>query len=507
MSEQTYVLGSDIGSGSCKTLLADASGKVIARSTGIYHLQYPHPGWAEYNPHDWYAAFCKSVQDVLAQSNIAPEKIACICIIGITHNPVLLDAKGAVLRPSIHFNDQRSLPQCDTLRERWGDRILERSTNAMGALWTYPQLLWIKENEPTVWEKMHSVLFPKDYVRQRLTGETQALTDHIDASGTLLFDPISKEWIQEFLDDLEIDRSTLPKTVSPFDIVGEVSIQGANDTGLHIGTSVIAGTTDTAAEILSAGALKVGQGTIKLASVGRIAFISEQPVRHAHILNYPYFENLWYPGSATQYGASAYRWLHESLWADVEDNAYAKMDALAAETPLGADGLIFLPHLMGQFAPYWNPKLSGAFLGVGLQHQMGHFTRAVLEGVAFALLDAFSETKEIGFDVDELFLIGNGARSPLWRQIVTDVMNRKISVPKERDAAYGAVLLAGMKAGLFPDKIQELNQYISIEQECLPNDTNAKVYNELFSIYQDANRVLPSISERLYDFRRAGFDK
>ena len=496
---QTYLLGSDIGSGSCKTLLATSDGKVIGRAAAQYDLSHPRPGWSEYNPQDWYEAFCSSVHAVLSETQINPKAILSVCIIGITHDPVLLDGRGEVLRPSIHFNDQRSLDQCEALKARWGDAILERATNVMGPLWTLPQLHWVKENEPDIWASVKTILFPKDYVRQRLTGNPTLVTDYIEATGTLFFDPVQREWIGDFIQDLG-NSDLFPDIGSPFDIAGEVSVSGAEDTGLASGTPVLVGTTDTAAENLAVGAISPQYGTVKLASVGRIAFIAETPARHQHILNYPYFNDLWYPGTAMKYAASAYRWLHESLWDGQANNDYPLMDQAAESTPIGADGLIFLPHLLGQFAPYWNPNLTGGFLGVGIQHHLAHFTRAVLEGVAMGIRDAMDTMTTLGFDAENLRLIGNGARSPLWGQIMANVLRRRLTIPKERDAAYGAVLMAGMSAGVLPTEIENLAQYVVIERECVP-DKSVEIYEELYQIYKNANESLLPISTALYQFR------
>lgn len=495
-----YLLGSDIGSGSCKTLLATTDGKVIARGTSQYDLKHPKAGWSEYDPQDWYTAFCTSVKAILAESGIDPKQIRAVCIIGITHDAVLLDSDRQVLRPSIHFNDQRSVEQCERLKAQWGKAILEQATNVMGPLWTWPQLVWVKENEPHIWGKTKTILFPKDYVRQRLTGNSTAYTDTIEATGTLFFNPIKREWIREFIGDFG-KLEQMPQIRSPFEVVGEVCSTGAEESGLAKGTPVLVGTTDTAAENLAVGAVSSRHGTVKLASVGRIAFISESPARHQHILNYPYFEGLWYPGTAMKYAASAFRWLREALWEGQSENDYEVMDQAAEQTPAGADGLIFLPHLLGQFAPYWNPNLTGGFLGVGIQHHLGHFTRAVLEGVAMGIREALEAMQTLGFDAENLMLIGNGARSPLWGQIMANVLNRKLVVPKERDAAYGAVLMAGRSVGVMPQEISALAQYMVIERELVP-DENAKIYEELYPIYQAANAMMPKISADLTRFRQ-----
>jgi xylulokinase len=415
----------------------------------------------------------------------------------------LLDKDRNVLRPAIHFNDLRSDVEIERIRQKWGDVVLQRTCNAVSLYWTYPQLDWVRHHEPDVWSKLHSLIFPKDYVRLRLTGETTGKTDHIDAVGSLLYDPNARQWVDEFLNDIDFPAEALPEIRDSFAMESKVSAQGALDTGLHRGTPVLIGTTDTAAEMLAAGAFFPGQGTIKLASVGRIAFIAPNAVPHQHVLSYPYLLNdLWYPGTAMKYAASAYRWLRESLWYDIPDNAYQAMDAAAESTPEGAYGLIFLPHLMGQSAPLWDGKLSGAFLGVTLDHQLGHFTRAVLEGVAFGIKDAFTAVNELGLDASEIFLIGDGARSPLWRQIIANVMNRPITLPAEPDAAYGAALMAGIAVGNFAGTPEGLRSLVAAEAQCEPQSASVEIYDDLFHIYRLANQATQSISYNLYDFRK-----
>lgn len=501
-SAGSLLLGSDIGSGSCKTLLATADGAVLARSAAPYELLYPQPGWAEYRPEDWYQAFCTTVRDVLAQTGADPARIEMACIVGITHDPVLLDDSGRVLRPAIHFNDQRTVAQCDDLRERFGDDALRRATNAVGTYWTWPQLQWVRDHEPEVWDRVASLIFPKDYVRWRLVGGDPGITDEIDAGGTLLFDPVQRTWIDPFVADLGLDRAALPRVVDPLEMVGRVSVQGAADTGLAAGTRVVAGTTDTAAEMLGMGAVAPGQAMLKLASVGRIAFVTDAPVSHEHVLDYRHLlDGLWYPGTATKYAAQAFRWLGDALWPDDAVNDYERMDASAAATPAGADGLLFLPHLLGQSAPLWNPRLTASFLGVGFQHHRGHFTRAVLEGVAFGLRDALEALRGLGLDADAFTLVGNGARSPLWRQITADVVGRTMVVPVERDAAFGAVLMAGMAADSIGRTPDEIRTRVRIETEIVPDPANRARYDDLFAIYRDANVALAPVSGALYDYR------
>lgn len=498
-----YILGSDIGSGSCKTLISTVDGNVVARSAASYSPHYPQPGWVEYRPDDWYDAFCQSARDALAASSVDPAQILSVAIVGITHDAVLLGSRGQVLRPAIHFNDQRCLEELQSLVDIWGDEILSRTCNSASTLWTWPQLEWIRKHRPQTWSEVRHILFPKDYVRTRLTGEAPTFTDTIDAAGTLLFDPRAQEWIAPFTEALGVPGNWLPNARHPLEGAGTVSRSGSADSGLAIGTPVVVGTTDTAAELLAAGAVVPGRLVLKLASVGRIAFTATSPLLHRHVLNYPHIlDGVWYPGTATKYAAHAFQWLREALWKGVDENGYERMDLAAAEIEPGSDGLIFLPHLMGESAPLWNPILTASFVGVGLHHHLGHFTRSVLEGVAFAMRDAWEAVRDLGLDGDRVALVGNGASSPLWSQIIADVFGRPIFVPTERDAAFGAVLLGAIALGALDAQPAALESVVHREALRRPSPSNTDLYDELFAIYRKADKSTGAVAGLLYDFRR-----
>ncbi len=499
-----FVLGCDIGTGSCKSVLLDASGRVVARSEKEYASAYPQPGWVEQDPGDWYAAFCVTVQQLLSDSRIGPGQIACLAIAGVTHNPVLLDAAGQLLRPAIHFWDRRSVDQVAQIKARWGEAVRRLALNEVDPLWTWPQLLWLKQHEPALWPRIAALLFPKDYVRGRLTGRLAGppLSDTIDPTGTLFYNPRTARWIEPFVQDLGLPDGALPTVQPPLALAGSVDQRGAEDTGLLSGTPVITGTSDTAAEVAGAGALYSGQAIVKLASVGRIMLVLDRPLDHPRSLNYPHvIDGLWYPGTVTKHGASAYRWARDTFWRASNSMAtFRDMDQAAAGVSPGCQGLLFFPHLSGEYAPQWDPQLRAAFLGLTVQHQRSHLTRAVLEGVAFQIRAALEQIVAAGGYYYEIRLIGGGAASPLWGQIMADVLGCALVVPVERSAAYGAGLLAGQATGLFPQQPQELADLIPVAHRLKPDDEGYATYQKLYNSYREIGRELNRSAHRLEAF-------
>ncbi|HIQ05743.1 MAG TPA: hypothetical protein EYH31_08635, partial [Anaerolineae bacterium] len=491
---KSFVVASDLGSSACKTIILNAQGKVVAAAQQEYPTFYPQPGWVEQNPEDWYTAFCNTVRVVLQQADIAPEQIAGVGIVGVTHNVVLMDEQDRPICRTILIFDNRSLPQAQDILAHWGQTVREKTLNDVTPVWSWPQLLWIRENRPEVWRATRRLLFQKDYVRHRLA--PAAVTDVIDAGGTLLFDPIQEEWIAPFCQDLALDPAWLPRVVHPLDLVAEVSPEGAADTGLAVGTPVIAGTTDTVAEVLGSGAIRPGSAVVKLASVGRIAVVTTEPLRRPHIFNYRHvLDGLWYPGTASKYAASAYQWLRNIIWPDVHDEmAYRLMDEAAAQAPPGCDGLLFHPHLMGEWAPHWDEQLRGDFIGLTIRHTRAHLTRAVLEGVAFGLKDALGEMERLGLKAEDIRLIGQGSRSPLWCHIVADVLNRPLRIPEEPDAVYGAALITAMGLNLIGKTHQALEAVISMRRIISPDPRKTALYATLFSVYRDVDVALRVIS-------------
>lgn len=493
---QKYLMGIDFGSGSLKIALISTTGEIIGFETQEFPTYTPQLSWAEQSPEDWWDAFKHAYNRMKFKLDFNPKDILAIAPDAATHTAVLMDKKFNVLRKAILWTDQRSYKQANMLQERFGKEILSISLNTPSPAWTLPQLLWIKENQPDIWERVEKILFVKDYIRYKLCGGY--ITDWIDAAGSMFFDVHKKKWSEHLCRILEFPIDKLPEVVSPTHVVGEVSKKASQEIGLPENIPIIAGTTDTALEVFGAGAIKVGQATVKLATAGRICIVTEKPYPNKFLFNYKHvIPGKWYPGTATKSCASSFRWFRDVLAKcedrierDKEISVYNILDKNAAEISVGSEGLFFHPYLLGELTPYNDPQLKGSFTGVNMKHTNAHFTRAVLEGVAYSLKDSMKVLNNAGLRINEAFIIGGGAKSPLWRQIIADVLGIKILKPLIDDSSFGSALLAGVGIGVYSSFKEAIEKCAKIETTVIPNKTHYKKYNKYFSLYKEIHDQL-----------------
>lgn len=483
-----YLLGIDFGGGASKATLLCENGKICAVSTTEYPTYYPQPGYVEQDPRDWVRSTCENIRSVMEQSGIAPADIACIALDAATHTAVVMDEGYNIIRPSIYWTDTRSTQEVNFLKEQYGDLIQKQAMHAPGTIWTLPELLWIKNNEPDNWKRVKKILFAKDYVRHILTGDY--VTDHIEAEGSMLFDVNTMQWSKALCDILEIDTEILPKIVKPTDIVGAVTADAAALTGLATGTPIICGTTDTAMEVFASGAVKKGQMTLKLATAGRICVVTDSAHPDINLVNYSHIEEgLFYPGTATKSCAASYRWFR-----DVFGGEYESLNDDAEKIPIGSDGLIFHPYLNGELTPYANPNLCADFLGIRSSHTKAHFTRAVLEGVTMSMLDCKQTLDRMQIPHEEqAAIIGGGAQSPLWRQMVSDALNITLVQMEHSDSSLGSAMLAGIAAGLFQNAEQAIKKCNRVLSVTRPIPENTEKYKKLFARYKACQKALEPI--------------
>ena len=500
--DKDILLGIDFGTGGCKVTAIDFTGVVAGEASVEYPTHFPRPGWAEQTPGDWYDALCGALKK-LGEKGVSLRRVCALSLDGSTHNAVLLDDRMVPVRDTIMWTDQRSTEECAFLKKDYGELIFFTAYQNPAPTWTLPQMMWLARHEPEVLKKTRHVLFVKDYVRYLLTGV--AATDHIEAQGTLFYDMANRKWSGELSALSGLPEGVLPEFLDPWDVAGQVTSRAAAETGLPEGTPVICGTSDSAAEDYGAGAVEEGDCIIKLATAGNVNVMTAGPHPHARTLTYSHVvPGLWYTVSATNAAALCQRWMRDNFCApekrEAEEtgvNAFTLMDRLAAGSCPGAGGVFFHPYLQGERSPYWDAKLRGSFTGVSITSTRGDFIRALLEGVAYSLRECYGSIREMGLPVKRFFLIGGGARSGLWSEIVSSVFDSTLQIPLPGDASFGTALLAGTGAGVFPDVREAVRRCFHIDREVRPDPETAAFYDKAFHTYHRLHDALAPVYAEL----------
>ena len=481
------LLGIDYGTGGCKVTALGTDGSFVGEASVEYKTYHDHPGWSEQEPQDWWDALCAALSK-LKDKGVDLSSIAAAALDGSTHNAVLMDAAYHPIRRTIMWTDQRAVAECATLRETMGDKIFATAYQMPAPTWTLPQLMWLKTHEPDILARTEHVLFVKDYVRYLLTGN--AATDRIEAQGTLFFNMAKMDWDEELVMMAGLQPANLPSFIAPTDVAGYVTASAAAATGLPEGMPVVCGSSDSAVEDYGAGAVEPGDLILKLATAGNVNSMTAEAHPHPKTLTYSHIvPGMWYSVSATNAAALCQRWMRDT-WGFAD---YGIMDNEAATSPLGANGVFFHPYLQGERCPYWDPALRASFTGVSIASKRGDFCRALLEGVAFSLRDCYGTLQEMGLPVKRIFLIGGGARSKLWSEIVCNVFNRPVAVPVPGDASFGACLLAGTGIGVFSDVKDAVAKCLHIDRTIAPNPVAAEKYDALYAVYRQIHDALAPV--------------
>lgn len=499
-ADDRLFLGIDLGAGSLKATLVDGSGRIIGAASAEVATAAPKTGWSEQNPEDWTRAMIAAVPAAIAAAGGRPERIAAISFSAGAHTAVLVGKNGEVQRPAILWNDQRSGAESHELDERHGEVILATGGNRVSPTWTLPQLLWLNRHEPESIRQVRRVYVAKDWLRAQLTGDWT--TDRTDAVGTLLYDIDTGKWSPFLCELAGISPEILPRVVEPSAQTGVTGGSVAEACGLPTGIAVICGTSDTSVEAFGGGARAAGDATVKLATAATVSVVSAEGRPSRNLIHYPYLmPDLWYTITGTNSCASAHRWLRDRFFVhpgEAPHMAFDRMEAAAAETAAGSEGLIFHPYLAGERAPHWDPLLRADFLGITARHEAGHFVRALYEGIAFSLRDCRDLFTSEGQVIGSARLVGGGTRSRLWCQIVADVLGIEIRVPENNDASYGAALLAAVGGGGFPD-FATVPRGGAGEAVFAPVPHRTHLYDELFGLYRQSHAAMAPIYHALPD--------
>lgn len=495
------LLGIDLGTTGVKAALFDAdNGQVITSAFFEYPLYHPQPGWAEQHPQDWWQATLAAIHACLESAKphgITPAGVRGVGLSGQMHGVVLLDEQSMVLRPCIIWADQRSEPQCRWMTERVGaDKLIDYVSNPALPGFSAPKALWVRDNEPEIFARARTLLLPKDYIRFLLTG-IKAM-EISDAAGTCLLDVRRGEWSREVLDAIGFDPSLLPPVVPAGKICGTITAEVAQLTGLIEGTPVAGGGADNACGAVGNGVVRsglalvsIGTSGVVLAHTGSPQVDRSGPVPRVHTFNHA-VPHAWYLMGVTQGAGLSLRWVRDNIglpemamerWAAVD--AYVTLAKEAEHVAAGSDGLLFLPYLQGERTPHLDAYARGGWIGLTASHTRRHLVRSVLEGVAFSLKDCFAIIQEQGLTLEQVRATGGGAKSPLWRQIIADVLGVELVTTNAGEGpAFGAALLAGVASGVYSSVQQASDATVRVVERTEPQQQNTSVYAHMYEQYR-----------------------
>ena len=495
------MLGVDVGTSGTKALAIDETGRVLASVTEEYPLLSPKPNWCEQAPADWRAAAFLALSKLASAPDVKKGDIKGIGLTGQMHGSVFLDKDNKVLRNAILWCDQRTAEQCATIESKAGgrDKLIDMVSNPAFAGFTAPKIVWLRENEPELYDKVKVVLLPKDYIRYELTGEHA--TDVADASGTLLFDVKNRRWHTELMGLLDIPTTFMPRAFEGPEVTGRLTAAAAQATGLPEGLPVIAGGGDQAAGGIGTGVVRSGVVSGALGTSGVVFAFANEPFTDPKGRVHTFCHSVpgkWHVMGVVLSAGGSLRWYRDELCPSERavakvtgDDPYHYITAAAETAPIGAEGLTFLPYLTGERTPHNDPYAKGAFIGLSLRHTRAHMARAVLEGVAFAMRDGLEIMRDMGIDATQVRGSGGGARSALWRQIQADVYKASLAtINVDEGPAFGAALLASVGAGVYASVEQACDATIRVVSECRPDADALSRYDAWFEVYRNCYRAL-----------------
>ncbi len=489
-----YLLGIDIGTSSTKTILFDTKGNIVASSVEGYPLHQPHIGWAEQDPEDWWHATVNTIQEVLAKSGVNSHQIKGIGLTGQMHGMVLLDKGHNVLRPAIIWCDQRTQRECEEITERVGkEQLIEVTANPALTGFTASKVMWVKNNQPHIFDRIDTILLPKDYIRFKLTGE--CATDVSDASGTQFLDVPNRKWSHKVLEKLDIPKEWMPELYESPVLSGKVSHGAAQITGLKMDTPVVAGGGDQATGAVGNGVVKSGiiSSTIGTSGVifAHMDKVGIDPHGRVHTFCHA-IPGSWHIMGVTQSAGLSLQWMGDNFGGAERELAsfmnldpYELMSLEAEQAEPGCQGLIYLPYLMGERTPHLDPYARGVFFGITAKHNRSHMIRAVMEGVTYSLRDCLEIIRDMDVPIQDVRASGVGGKSKLWRQMQADIFGVSISsINTSAGSALGAALLAGVGVGIYENVNEACAATIEKVDRAEPIEDNSLIYNKYYPVYR-----------------------
>lgn len=480
-------IGVDLGTSAVKLLLMDEKGNIKKIVSKEYPIYFPHPGWSEQNPEDWFEKSMEGMKELVAECD--KKKIGGISFGGQMHGLVVLDEENQVIRPAILWNDGRTEKETNYLNEGIGkEKLSEYTANIAFAGFTAPKILWMKENEPENFARICKIMLPKDYLAYRLSGEF--CTDVSDASGMLLMDVEHKCWSKEMLKICGISESQLPTLYESYEVVGTLSREIAGKLGMPESVKVIAGAGDNAAAAVGTGTVGDGMCNISLGTSGTI-FISSRKFgvdEHNALHSFAHADGNYHLMGCMLSAASCNKWWSEEI---LKTKDYKEEQEGIVK--LGENQVFYLPYLMGERSPHNDPKARAMFIGMSMDTTREEMTQAVLEGVAFGLRDSLEVAKSLGIQIERTKICGGGAKSPLWKKIIANVLNLKVDViESEEGPALGGAILAAVGCGEYPDVETAAKQLVHVIDTIEPEEEIVSKYEER---YQKFRKIYPAVKE------------
>ncbi|MFH0871150.1 MAG: FGGY family carbohydrate kinase [bacterium] len=485
-------MGIDIGTSACRAVIFDLGFAVRGKEAVSLSLQVPHPQWAEQDADQVLTGVLRAIRACLRKTEISPREILGIGLSGVLYSLLAVDARGQPLHPPIQWSDNRAEAQSSRLEEAFREGDLYRKTGCRNnAMYLLAKILWFKEELPSLYARVHKLISIKDYVAHYLTGG-DFITDYIVASASGLFNIHQQRWDQDVLSLLDLPGSYLPQAVPPQSCLGRIRGEVARRTGLLEGTPVYAGGGDGPLSNIGAGVIEPGQLNLSIGSGGILRMILDRPRLCPAQRTWCYLlkEDLWILGGVNN-GGMVLQWFWESFWGKSPPGGkrgkdrFALLDEWAASVPRGCEGLIFLPYLTGERSPNWRTEARGAFFGIGSHHQRAHFSRAVMEGLGYQMFRVFQAMEEISGGVKEIRFTGGFTRSPLWGQMMCDILGRRALVPAVGEAsALGASAMAALGMGIVSD-LCKVTERVAIEKVLHPDGDSHQRYRRGYGLFAD----------------------
>ncbi len=479
-----YVVGIDLGTSGVKTLLVDGEGGIIDSASVSYTPDFLSGGKVEQKPVVWWENTLKCLKALLEKHPEAKGMVEAVATSGQMHSSVFFDKNNEVIRPALLWNDTRTTPQVKEIFElaRGREKLLDMTCNLALEGFTLPKILWLKENEPENYAKVNKVVMPKDYINFMLCGEVK--TDVSDAAGTLLFDVKKCQWSYELCEKVGVSPEILPEVIPSTGVVGTVKADLCSEIGLAEGCKVVAGGADNSCAAIGNGVIKEGQGVISIGTsgtvIGYVGEINSEVTGGVHLFNYS-APNSRYAMGCMLCAGEALNWTKRTFF---ENLSFDDLNVLAEKAPAGSGGLVFLPYLFGERFPHNDPDARGVFFGIMGGCEKGNIIRSVMEGVGYAVRDLYEEVQKFTA-LDEIFITGGGAKSVLWGQICSDIINRPLKVLNVSEGpSYGAALIALVGSGIAADFESAKGGKVKVVREITPSE-NAAVYEKFYPVFRE----------------------